>query len=102
MTEVEKPHLVLMFSNGERWALPTRVISHHRASYYAAKDPDTTYTIEYDYTQSKEGEDELYDWVRNNMNWNELVPHCVLLPSPLHKFDYEAEWSDGAVKAVVR
>lgn len=63
-------YIRIEFDNGAVWGIPLREIAHHRAEYYATKDPDTTYQEEFDYVMNDEYEG--IDWFKSNMFWSEV------------------------------
>lgn len=52
------------------WHIDADAVADARASYYADKDPDTTYQEEYDFTYGDN--EELLDWYNNNMNYEDV------------------------------
>jgi len=82
--------LSVQFSDGTTWEIPAEVIADNRATYYAGKDPDTTYPKEFDYLMSDDSE--LYEWAVNNMNWEDVAAHAVQVETMRPEPDYEGEW----------
>jgi hypothetical protein len=62
----------ITLEDGRVFSVEASAVAHDRASYYAAKDPDTSYQEEYDFTLGDSSE--LVDWLQNNMNWWEMNP----------------------------
>jgi peptidoglycan/xylan/chitin deacetylase (PgdA/CDA1 family) len=79
------------FRDGSVWQVPCTVIAAHRAKYYAAKDPDTTYDAEY--TVTMDDNYELKDWCFGNMNISDLQPHAVMVQPPV-PVTFDDGWND--------
>jgi len=80
----EVKYIVIDFPEGERYAVSARFVAEERALYYAKKDhPDDKdkridcFLDEREYALNNELE--LYDWVRNNMNWGDLEDEAIRL-----------------------
>jgi len=91
--------LVVVFSNGEKWAIPAEFIARNRAVYLAVEIdgliPETTeYNTEVkeeiEYTLSDDYE--IVDWARGNMNWSDLKGAARKIATVEKKLDYESEW----------
>lgn len=77
MNDKNFTHIQINISELEVWYIKPEVIAHDRALYYAAHDykeqgidPSTTYDREYAYTLNNKNE--LLDWLKNNMTWQEV------------------------------
>lgn len=75
------------FPNGERWRVPARLIADDRARYYAEKDHPNDVeaqreakAIEVDFALNDSAE--LFDWLRNNMDWEDVEPHATQIDGP--------------------
>jgi hypothetical protein len=81
--------------DGYTWLVPLAHVAAHRAKYYAAKDPDTTYQAEYDFVMKDDYEG--VDWFQNNMNLSDLPEPPLLHAAPARRTgpamdgDYEIE-----------
>lgn len=64
----------LFLQDGRVFSVSAHVIAHDRATYYAKKDPETTYAYEYAAVDNSE----LRDWLLNNMDWWDLAPRQEL------------------------
>ena len=62
------------------WEVDLKHIADNRAKYYADSDPDTTYQEEFDYAM--EDDYEWSDWFFNNMDWEDVAEHAVLIDTP--------------------
>ena len=83
------------------YILPASIIAHSRALHYADLDTGTTfetfnaewikiYQEEFDYTYSNE--DEIFDWLRNNFNWEDIKNQVSFKAV---EFDKEKLWRDA-------
>jgi hypothetical protein len=82
--------------DGSRWAVPASVVSEDAIAYYREKD---------DFTESeaemwRTDEDEIADWGRNNMNWEDVEKHAVRLPDEPKPVDYQEGWVNSEWKFV--
>lgn len=80
--------------DGSVWSVPAEVVAKHRAQYYAANDPDTTFQEEYEYTISDNFE--LIDWVQNNMDVDDVEEHTKLVKPP-RPSTFETAFLDGEI-----
>lgn len=100
--------LEFQFSDGT-YHIPITVIAKDRAEYYANVDFadeigsstwEEDFNKEYNYTMSHN--DEIYDWLRNNMNWEDLEKYAVKYSNRV--VNHEQEWrrisSEGEVRIV--
>ena len=73
------------------WHVPLHVVAKHRADYYAANDKDTTHESEMEFVMSDDFEG--IDWYQNNMDWENVERHAILIASPPtpRQPSYEAE-----------
>lgn len=89
------------FPNGETWRMPARIPAEQRAEYYAEvdhpDDPEAREEVkqkEIDYALSDEFE--LFDWVRNNMNWEgDIKPHAERVKPPQSVEDKSQFYNDA-------
>lgn len=72
--------LAITMVDGRIFHVPLEVIAKARATYYAAKDKDTTYESEFEYVM--EDSYEAIDWYANNMNPDEVMAHAQLVYTP--------------------
>jgi hypothetical protein len=72
-------HIELRLSNDQVYRIEANKIAHDRAKNYMDDDsyesPESAYKEEYDYTIGSE--EELRDWLLNNMDWYDLDPVFV-------------------------
>lgn len=86
---------VTVMPDGSEWGVPVSVIAENKAQYYAKVDNlsfqeslDETYKVFEDF------EDEIGDWAQNNMDWEEVRAHAVLLRAA-PDIDYQEGWTNG-------
>ena len=91
--------LVVVFSNGEKWAIPAEFIARNRALCLAVEiDGLTPGTAEYNAEVKEEIEYalsddyEIIDWARGNMNWSDLKGAAKKIATVEKQLDYESEW----------
>ena len=65
------------------WAVPVRNVANHRASYYAKRDGVTQAESLANETLPlfEEDNDEVMDWLENNMDWVDVKDDAVLVKS---------------------
>ncbi len=79
---------------GRNFEIDAHEVADHRSTYYKNKDPDTTYTEEYDWVIQDSME--LTDWLFNNMDWYECKTLKEVDPTklPLNKLSFEDYWTE--------
>ena len=87
------------------WGVPVEIIARSRASFYAydynndvelSLEKDTLPLFDSDYY-------EILDWAENNMNWEDVVEHAILLQNPpTYHVDYQEGWLNGEKHVVDR
>lgn len=90
----------ITFPNGETWRIPAQVVAADRAEYYSdldfqrghTDDKEAAYETELHYALNDEAE--LVDYLRNNMDWQQVQAHAVKVER-VTEFDY-AEGFDSA------
>ena len=75
MSKMYVKRIVLQFPSGEVWSIDATEIANNKANYYAdkektCKERNDVYSVEY--LNTIKNEDELIDWMFNNMNWNDI------------------------------
>lgn len=73
----EIKNLHVRFSDGRIFRIPSEIVADDRAEYYSDRDDNTNYEDEYKY--SIQNAFELYDWVKNNMNWEDVKDEAELV-----------------------
>lgn len=101
-------YIEFKFTDG-MYRIPAYIIARDRASYYAQSDVDAglgkyddIYQKEFDYSLSSD--DELIDWLRNNMNWSDLEQFAARVadvPAIPHQKQWDAISSEGEGLKVV-
>jgi hypothetical protein len=96
---MNKDKIYIEFSNGEIWSIEADAIARKRADYFACEvdgfppgGPD--WAQEYEYSISKEGEEDLIDFLKNNVNWNEIC-NDVWLEQDGPGFDYSNDFNNA-------
>ena len=95
-------YIKVLFSNGEIYHIPASIVAHERATYYAnhdigkqktdlpSKEWAECFKKERDYTL---GDDfEIIDWANNNMNWEDVEKHAILIDSEAKPINKQKEW----------
>lgn len=102
-------YLEILFTDGV-YRVPAHIIARDRATYYAEYDTGATTGADFDevyqdeFTYSMSGDDELMDWVRNNMNWEDLEADAFLVKNPPvtpHKIQWSKLSSNGESLKIV-
>jgi len=86
--------LRIEFPNGEIFEVSCEIIAHHRTAYYAENDGFVEGSDEWndEWKQSMRGE-EIEDWVQNNMDWDDIEKHAVLVGT--REESYDEMWSEA-------
>lgn len=89
-----KPYIHVKFNDGSIFEVPTSIIVQDRAAYYHERDKDEFPTLD---DAIKETTDlfsddsfEIEDWAKNNMNWDEILPHARLIDFEASERDWSA------------
>ena len=102
---------IVVMPNGERWAVPAKIIINDRAHYMADKHPDEFPTLEDAIKDTEEyfADDDhydLHDWAANNMNWEDVKEYAFKVGEPelLTEEQMQEAWCNGehSVKRVKR
>ncbi len=73
--------MIQVEDNGYVWRVPLKVVARNRAAYYEQRDGDpASFKAEYDFVMGDEFEG--LDWFQNNMNWEDVSDHAVLVMRP--------------------
>lgn len=93
---------VVTMPDGTRWGIPVSVIARHRAENYADEfDGDVERSLAEDtYPLFDESRFEIRDWAANNMNWSDVKPCAMQLPTAEIEVDYEDGWCNGEYNIV--
>lgn len=77
-------------SDGSVWEIPVERIIINRASYYNSKGEAPEFEID---------EDEIEDWARGNMDWDD-VKFFARLVSPPDDVDFQDGWVNGEIEII--
>ena len=79
--------IIIIRSDGKRWTIPTETVEQEYRNHYKPIDGD-----EY----GRPTEYELEDWLKNNMNWEDIEPHLTLVGQDEVKYEwpsnFELDW----------
>lgn len=73
------------------WKVPAQIVADSRDEHYRSDEEDTIRFI-------REGSLEQYDffdWLGNNMNWDDVELYAGEMPRPSAKTDYQEGWVNG-------
>ncbi len=101
--------------NGDKYDIRAHHIAFNRAEYYAVQEfpyPETGFTSEVDqaardklheeeYRYTMDNDDELTDWARNNMNWEDVVIHATLVEEAA-PVDFQEGWVNGESEIIIQ
>ena len=90
--------LKIRFSNGDLFAISTRIIAEDRAKYYATIDgyDKGSYEWESEVQYALNDVFELKDWMSNNMDWSDLEPYARKVEDA-GDLDYEENWTEAEI-----
>lgn len=77
------------------WTIPAHIVCGNRASYYSKEGPGVK---EEEFTFCMENDDEIIDWAKNNMNWED-VSHEARLVEDVEE-DMNREWGAGDMEVI--
>ena len=93
---------VVTMPNGEAWKVPVWVIVADRAQSYAEDDEnDISYVEAFSDTLEifHSNEEEIKDWARNNMNWEDVKPYAGRVELA-RDTDFQEGWVNGVVEII--
>jgi len=89
--------LLIKFKNGDTFEVPASIIAEMRTEYFSQVDGFTRdskeWKAEYDLSM---GEEELNDWVQNNVDWEDIADDAKLLAHQSF-FSYENEFGNAEI-----
>src|SRR5579863_1822632 len=98
-----RAYLEITFGDGTRWCVTTMLIARNRAAHYAREfGGDVERSLNEDTIPCFADDFEIVDWASNNMNWSDIAPNAIQLPTPSTKPDYQREWTNAVKKVVLR
>jgi hypothetical protein len=93
---MEEKKVIIKFHNGFVYEVPAMFIAENRADYYATEVegfPKGSDGYIAERNLALDDPDELFDWMYNNMNWDEILPHARLIQTIEPNLD--EEWMEG-------
>lgn len=84
--------------DGSVWRVPVVLIAMDRAKYYAEHDEiSLNESLNEDTTPLFKGDpDEIADWAKNNMNWEDVVSTAIMVTGPT-EYDMQDGWVNGEI-----
>lgn len=87
----------IKFPNGDCFEVPAEVIATARTLYYSSVDGFEKDSKDWnDEFKSSMEHYELYDWVGNNMDWEDIAPHATKVKNG--NTMYSAMWQDITIE----
>ena len=95
MSILDKMYIVTM-PDETRYAVPVMAIAHNRAKYYAKEyDDNAARSLQEDTAPFFEDDhDEIADWARNNMDWEDVKLEAKQIQPPAQT-DFQEGWVNG-------
>lgn len=89
-------------ANGDVYGVPAEVVADNYAQHCA--DTGEDYQENYDdMIRWFDADDyEFADWAKNNMDWDDVKEHAMLLEKGCPKIDFQDGWVNGDYKYVSR
>jgi hypothetical protein len=97
-------HIEIKFPNGEVWRIPAQVVVESRAEYFSELDykrghsADKELAFQAELKFALRHDDELLDYLQNNMDWNDVQMHAVRVDTPPVAYDYATEFDLATFK----
>lgn len=90
---------VITLANGDRWAVPVRVIAENRAAYFAEEDGLSREEALGETEREFMFDDgyEIKDWAASNMNWEDVKAYAVFYAKSAIDADadpFQEAWRD--------
>lgn len=82
--------------NGNVYGVPAEIIAKNYADYYQEENGED-YQENYDAMMEwfDTGDYAFADWAKDNMNWEDVKEHAVLLEFEIKEPDYQEGWING-------
>ena len=95
--------IVVEFENLDTFHIDGDIIARARADYYATEVDGHPHGCpewgqEYEYSLSDD--QELLDWLQNNMNWADIAEHATKVERVHARPDYEEMWGNADVEVL--
>ena len=104
MCEKAIKRILIQFPNGEVWGLDAFDVAYNRAEYYASKESNPKKSLEVfdeEFNYTARNENELTDWLFNNMDWKDLIDKEFLY-NAFDKSSVEKNICEAEVKEIIR
>lgn len=94
----------ITFPNGEVWRIPAQVVAEDRARYFSELDfgrghvTDSGVAYQSELAFALRHDDELLDYVQNNMDWNDVQAHAVKVEATPAAYDYAVAFDSAKFK----
>ena len=84
----------IKMKDGSVWAIPVAEIATSRADYYKKDYGDDFMQSMYEDTLPlfQESPNEIEEWARNNMDWNDVCSVAVMVTPPQSNKEYPNDW----------
>ena len=99
-SRVMNMHYRVHMEDGSKYDVPLLIIALNRAQYYAKQDNITLQeSLDNDTLPMFENDEEIEDWARNNMDWDDVssLAKCVKTPDDV---DFQESWMNGEFEIV--
>ena len=90
-----KRYYTVTMPNGDIYGIPAHVIADNYANYYATKGEDYQENYDAMVYWFATNDYEFADWAKNNMDWDDVKEHAVLLESQTKSCDFQDWWVNG-------
>jgi hypothetical protein len=93
-----KKYYVITVSNGDKYGIPAEIIAKNRADSYGDDVDSNEWKEEFNGMMKwfDTDEFEFADWAKNNMDWDEVKEHAVLLKrADPPDIDFQECWVNG-------
>lgn len=97
-------HIEITFPNQEKWRIPAQVVAESRAEYFSALDfkrghaADKELAFQAELKFTLRHDDELLDYLQNNMDWNDVRLHAVRVDVLPVAYDYAEAFDEATFK----
>lgn len=90
-----KRYYAITMENGDVYGVPAEIIARHYAGYY--QEYGESFEDNYDAMMHwfDTNDYEFADWAKNNMDWDDVKDHAVLLEKSEKEIDFQEGWING-------
>lgn len=97
--ELKYKYFQVTFSDGITYSIPVDLIVDSYVNYYSTKNKDGVQLAkEWAIKLFNNDPFEIEDWAQNNMDWEDVKDHAIIIFESKPVVNYDKEWCNAEVK----